>query len=301
MRKLPDLIIVGAQKSGTTSIWNWLRDHPECYMSDVKEPHYFASFGPTPTLLKKGWFVRDPIAYANLFKNAKDNQICGEASPSYLFDPTSANKILKSNPNTKIIIGLRDPLERAYSEYQMNVFAGIEKRKFLTAISEDSTLIKEDWNSPPLYFELSKYGTQVKRYSEIFPKDQIYFITNEDLNNNTKQEMINLSKFLAISEEFWEDYAFVRMNVGAEPINQFSERLLGSKYIRGLGRLFVPYKFRGDVAKLLFGKGGRKKVFSEEEKAIFWTSIMSEIILLQEISGTHFPSLWKTFPSNWVR
>ncbi len=134
MERFPDFLIVGAQKSGTTSLWKWLRDHPECYLPDVKEPHYFARFNPWDKLIRKGWFVRDPDAYVKLFSAAQPSQICGEASPSYLYENGVAERIKDEIPSCRILICLRDPVDRAYSEYTMNVIGGFETRSFTDAI-----------------------------------------------------------------------------------------------------------------------------------------------------------------------
>ena len=108
----PNFLIVGAQKSGTTSLFHYLRRHPKIFLSPIKEPAYFSKYrGSVPFKNKKPTKEQ----YLELFQNVKDESAIGEVSTPYLFDQDSATNIYKTIPNAKIIIILRDPTERAYS------------------------------------------------------------------------------------------------------------------------------------------------------------------------------------------
>ena len=104
----PNLFVVGAAKAGTTSLWRYLDQHPAIYMSPVKEPHYFSSF--TPGLFPA---VKDEGEYLRLFRDAGDAPLRGEASASYLWDAETPRRHPSRSPDAKIVISLRDPVERA--------------------------------------------------------------------------------------------------------------------------------------------------------------------------------------------
>ena len=120
--KWPNLFIVGAPKAGTSSLYEYLKKIPGIYMSPIKEPHYF-DIQTIPTNHKLNP-IRDKKKYLSLFKKVKDEKIVGEASPGYLSDPQAPKLIHQVSPNARIIISLRNPVQRAFSEYLMYVNYG---------------------------------------------------------------------------------------------------------------------------------------------------------------------------------
>ena len=298
MARFPEFLIVGAQKSGTTSLWQWLHDHPECYLPEIKEPHYFARFKPWDTLLRTGWFVRDPDAYINLFSAAQPSQVCGESSPSYLYEDGVAQRIKEIIPSCLIIISLRDPVHRAYSEYLMNVISGFETRSFSDAIL-DAAYGRErnSWDDFPLYIELSKYGSQIARYYDVFPREQILITTTAQISQYPLATMEKISAFLGISTDFWSSYSFPRKNPGSEPRNALTKKLLNSSIARRVGRVLVNEKFRPLVAQNILGRpSSSKKDITTKDREIIWSICESEIRLVESIIGRHLPELWETYP-----
>src|ERR1700733_8619605 len=127
---LVNLFIVGAAKCGTTSLYEYLNQHPEIYMCPVKEPHFFSNKvenlnkdlyrAPEPGKKYHTKVIKDIDVYTSLFDDGAAYKIRGEASPSYLWDSDVAQKLYQYNPNAKIIIILRDPIDRLVSAYQMD-------------------------------------------------------------------------------------------------------------------------------------------------------------------------------------
>ena len=113
----PNLFIVGAGKSGTTALYEYLNQHPAIFMSPVKEPHYFASDFYVKQSTSTFSRFTDEHAYLRLFENAADEVWLGEASPSYLPSTVAASEIYKFNPASRIIIMLRNPIEAIYAAY----------------------------------------------------------------------------------------------------------------------------------------------------------------------------------------
>src|SRR5437667_3118215 len=164
----PNFFIVGAQNSGTTSLYGYLKQHPDVFMPALKEPHYFAQITPSHEQRYLRTIVRDEAAYLRLFLKAKGYPAIGEASPSYLWDANAPHRIRKAVPHAKIIILLRDPVERAYSHYLMDVREGRQDLPFLQALERDWNRSKKGWSVSQLYVELGLYAEQVRRYLEVF-------------------------------------------------------------------------------------------------------------------------------------
>ena len=127
-------MFVGAPKSGTTSLFAYLKTVPDIFMPEIKEPNYFSIVNVPKDSHSKP--IRDKKKYLELFKKVKDEKIIGEASVSYLSDPKAPKLIHKEVPDAHIIIIIRDPIERAYSHYFNKVRSNIEKKSFHEAIDE---------------------------------------------------------------------------------------------------------------------------------------------------------------------
>ena len=155
----PNLFVVGAAKSGTTSLWTHLDAHPDVFMSRPKEPHFF-SRATTPV----EQLVKDPVEYAGLFARGAAHRYRGDASPSYLWDPDSSARIREAVPGARIIISLRDPVERAYSNYLGHLRAGLDARSFLDAIRAELADDDVDLGALPVpYVTRGFYDEQVAR------------------------------------------------------------------------------------------------------------------------------------------
>ena len=118
----PNLFIIGAPKCGTTSIYSFLKQHPEIYMPDFKEPHYFGS----DLNKKKGVYIDTEEEYLSLFIESKNEIFIGEASTYYLYSNLAPMEIFKFNPDSKIIIALRNPIDLIYSLHSQYFFSGNE-------------------------------------------------------------------------------------------------------------------------------------------------------------------------------
>lgn len=200
-KKLPNLFIVGAPKAGTTSLYRYLNQHPEVFMSKIKEPNYFSgipALGPTIV-------VKDEKKYKQLFKNVKNEKIVGEASTTYLYFEGTAERIKDFNKEAKIIIMLRNPVERAISHYLM------DRDKFLIEHDPPELALK-DMNDPrkygfhgfpknPYLFP-SLYYKPVKKYIEIFGLDQVKIIIFEKFKKDVINSMKEIFTFLEVDKEF---------------------------------------------------------------------------------------------------
>jgi hypothetical protein len=160
----PNLFVVGAAKAGTTSLWRHLDAHPDIFMSRVKEPHFFSRGGMHPVQVA----IKDPAAYAQLFERGAKKRYRGEASPSYLWDPDTPGRIEASVEDARIIVSLRDPVERAWSNYVMASMIGTERRSFERAIEDELAGLVDPADQPPPYLHRGRYAEQLERYLDRF-------------------------------------------------------------------------------------------------------------------------------------
>ncbi len=203
-RRLPDFIIIGGMKCGTTSLYHYLNEHPGIYMSDPKEPSFFAeekSWG-------KGWDW-----YHSLFAPAGAQQITGEASTCYTLYPRfqdAPEKIREYLPDVKLIYIMREPLKRILSHYWYWVKCFDETRKLPLALRED----------PVRYIEPSRYAAQLERYFERFPQSRFHIITIEALEQEPVNELQSCFRFLGVDADFVPTAMDQQHNVGPQVLSQ---------------------------------------------------------------------------------
>ena len=198
---IPDVFICGAAKSATTSLWNYLVQHPRVYKSSQKEPGYFSALRP----------MRSPETYATLYRGAGSNQITVDASSAYVTSPDSAERIRNACSGAKIIIMLRNPAHRAFSLYRHMVWHGFEYASTFEEalhLEEERTRSEEFLHRNPeyyynfLYYRSGKYSEQVERYLDHFPEKQILFLRFRDFVSETEQVMETVFRFLGIDVSF---------------------------------------------------------------------------------------------------
>lgn len=221
MKNKPNFLIVGAAKSGTTTLYNILNSQSSIYMSPIKEVHYFSRDIDVNKFCKeymdtielhpeerirhwdfKGVFsahIQSRELYYSLFnKVGPQHNLIGEVSPSYLYSKVAAENINKELGNPKIIMILRNPIERAFSHYLMDIRIGYTKDKFRDLIIEEMNLKENHWGRDTQYIGLGLYYEQVKRYLGIFNKNDLLILLNEDLKNNFNSTINLLFEFLGV-------------------------------------------------------------------------------------------------------
>lgn len=236
----PNFFIVGAAKAGTTSLWMYLKQHPEIYMPptlETKEPSFFCYL----------YGYKDFASYLSLFANAKGKKAIGEASHAYMTSPESAEWIHKVYPQAKIIIVLRNPIERAYSLYNWMIREGYEWiypfEKAL--IAEEERYISEKFKHHNvqyyynyLYFYSGLYKEQIKRYLELFSIEQIHIILFDDLQNNPVATTQRIYRFLGVNHNFIPTIEVY--NKTQIPLSVPIQYFIRFKLIRYLHKLRIP-------------------------------------------------------------
>lgn len=203
---LPDFIIIGANKAGTTSVANYLNQNPHIKISDVKEPMFFSSTPKMATAkqeeasLAKPFFAITLDEYSSMFKNCTSEvKFFGEASTAYLANPyTSASLIKKIVPDVKIIAALREPVSRAISAYKMCVGNGIENRPFKDVVkaSESQKTILKGGHSVKEYFRNGLYAQLLEPYFTLFNPSQLLILDYDELKQHPERYMTKVSDFI---------------------------------------------------------------------------------------------------------
>jgi hypothetical protein len=205
---LPDFIIIGANKAGTTSTANYLLQHPEIQFSAVKEPMFFSS-DPTKisaekrqATLKKPYFTVTLNEYSSMFENYDSTVKCfGEASTSYLANPFLTSKFIKKIvPSVKLIAILREPASRALSAYKMCLGKNIEDRSFKDIVRDiiKQTTIQKN-HGVREYIRNGLYSQLLRPYLDLFERHQILFLRYDDLNQDAATFMNMIASFLDVS------------------------------------------------------------------------------------------------------
>lgn len=210
--KKPNLFIMGAPKCGTTSMVEWLSDHPEIYFSPIKEPHYYNT-DHTHNV------VTNYNQYLNLFKNASENhKIIAEASVWYLYSYEAIrNIILDSSQDNKYIVMLRNPIEMAYSLHEQQVFNLNEPQKdfkrawFLQEDRKENKSIAITTRDAKLllYGEVCKLGNQVNRLLQYVDKKNVKFLILDDIKNDPMKVFDEVLEFLNVSTFVKTDFKAV--------------------------------------------------------------------------------------------
>ena len=206
--KTPNLFIVGAMKSGTSSLHNYLATHPEIYMSEFKEPQYFADLGKD---ISRNKFPTEE-AYLSLFQEAGNAKIIGESSTNYSKIPEFIGvpqRIKDFSPEAKIIYIMRDPIERALSHYWERVKRYLEGRDMLSTIKNEPEIINVGY-----------YAMQLKPYLEVFGRERVFILTLESLQANQAETLQAIFEWLEVDGSFPVP-EIGKYNVGEAEVSMF--------------------------------------------------------------------------------
>lgn len=241
-RNLPNFLIVGAPKCGTTSLYYYLKQHPEIFLPEIKEPKFmmaqFLKFplkGKDDAVMER-MMVKDFRDYKFLFSGVKGEKAVGEASVGYLYHYQGCiPQIKKYLGDPKIIIVLRNPIERIFSHYNFFIREGKEKKSLLEAIEAEPERIKQNYYYGWHYFSVGEYFEQVKAYLNNF--FYVKILLHEDLLSNPKKIAREIFSFLEVDENFIPDVSY-HYNVSGVPKNSIRSRLIINSLTR-VRRLYL--------------------------------------------------------------
>lgn len=214
---MPNFLIVGFQKAGTTSVYRYLGQHPDVFVSPQKELNFFSSIVEHPVIEPRmTGGMTDLDAYSAVFEPGAGRRAIGEASPIYATDPAVPAAIDRLAPQARLIALFRDPVERAYSEYWMRVRDGREKRSFEDAVNDElRSAGNRPWQAakrdPLHYLSSGFYAHHMAPYWDRFAADRLACHLFEDLEADPGSVMRAIFRFLDVDEDFVADTS-VRYN-----------------------------------------------------------------------------------------
>jgi len=287
---LPTFIIAGAPKAGTTSLYHYLSEHPEVFMSEPKEVNFFSR----EEIEAQGLYYPDFKArtlqeYEALFDRAGSAKAIGEGSVSYLFYPSVPIKIKETIPNVKIIILLRDPVERAYSHYLMDYRLGLVDVPFETIVTGNSDHPKQE-----LYYQqyvlLGMYYEQVRRYLDVFGSDQVRIYLQDDLKSRPVSVISDLYAFLGVDPSCLPDMG-KQHNAFSMPKNRWVRALYSSARTRSFVKGLAPRSLRSRIRSTFFQTEQKPKM-AESCRKYLKELYRDDVDKLEELIGRELSS-WR--------
>lgn len=257
---LPNFLVIGAAKAGTTSLHRYLGQHPQIFMSRLKETNFFALEGKPRfggphdrSIVNRDmiWRERD---YRRLFRHVRGELAIGEASPRYLYTPGTARRIRSRIPEARLLAVLRQPAERAHSHFVMRCRDGFEPCATLEeALADGPRRRRLNWASGR-YLEQGFYARQLSEYFDNLPSDQVRVFLFEDLCNDPQGLLRQIFEFLGVDEDFPIDTSR-RENVSGTLANPIL-RLLWTRTHppRRLIRPLLPKRLRGLVSRFVISR-----------------------------------------------
>jgi hypothetical protein len=287
--KMPTFLVIGAARSGTTALYNYLRQHPMIYMSPIKEPNFFAFEGQRPEYTGPGaHFVNNSItdlsAYQALFEKATDEAVLGEASPLYLYLNKTAERLHHHLPGVSLVAVLRNPIAQAYSHFLYAHRETIEPlTDFTSALKAEEERAQAGWMPMFQYSLFPHYHDQLTRYLSVFPANRIKVFLYEDFLESPQGVLSQLFDFLGVDDAFVPDVSH-RPNTGGIPKSGLFQSIMMKPYglTKAIGML-LPLKLRSRVKDALSDLNLTQPPIPDEARDILMTRLRDDMLRLQDL------------------
>lgn len=232
--RLPDFLIAGAPKCGTTTLYEVLASTPGISMSAAKEPRYFSrvvqddAFFSTP--------VRDAGAYSRLWKGAAPKDVCGEATPTYFHDPGTPEAVAAEVPSARIVVAVRNPVERAYSHYRYHELrTGRSSESLMDVFERSQEAPVSDYHASYLLAP-GFYASNLRRWLRYFPAEHVHIVVFEEMIEDLQHALKQLTEFLGVSPPERIYLGDRQTNSAREPKGRTVARLMQSDLLRRAAR-----------------------------------------------------------------
>ena len=287
----PNFFIIGAAKAGTSSLYKYLAQHPEIFLSPVKEPHFFsyrerAVFSKGPGDVDRfSDATPDLDSYLGLFKNVANEKAIGEASTTYLDSLEAPGRIREFAPKAKIIVMLRNPVDRAYASFMHLRRDGVEPYAvFERALEQEETRIKNEWS--PLWHYKARQFTHEKlaRYYALFPKPQIRVYSYDKWRRDNAATLKDIFSFLEVHDAYLPDLSR-SYNVGGVPKNEQMHRiLLHQSVLKSIVKSIVPPGYRTLLKRRLLRANLQRPELSSKVRRELLSMYKEDIMKVQQLT-----------------
>tara|TARA_B100000768_G_C11255477_1_gene366186 strand:- start:462 stop:1340 length:879 start_codon:yes stop_codon:yes gene_type:complete len=285
-------ICPGAQKAGTTKLYNLLKFHPEINLSEIKESKYFLKH------------IKDisKEKFLEFFSNS-DSQLHGEIDPEYIYYEDTSQKIKETlGKDVKFIFMLRNPVDRAYSHYWMSFRRGFELLNFDDAIKAEKERLENKekhaiWHYS--YLDRGFYFKQIENYLKVFDLDQMHFVIFEEFVSNMQIELNKIYDFLDITpHDITEEIINEKSNEGNYPKSEFLRKLHGQpSRLKSILKVLIPFKkLRWWIYPIIekFNSGSKKyeKIDPKLKQELLTSFFLEDIKNLQKLTGKDLENIW---------
>ena len=290
---LPNFLIIGAPKAGTSSLYYYLKQHPEIYLSRIKEPYFFAFENDSKGFQGPGdrerykYAVKSLEEYCKLFEPVTTETAIGEASTAYMNSKSAPFKIKQHIPKVKLIAILRNPTDAAYSSYLHLLRDGDETIKnFDLALQAEKKRIQQNWDGIWHYQNRGFYYAQLKRYFDAFERSQIKIYLYQDFQTNPLRVLHSIFQFLEVAVDFTPDIKS-KFNVSAIPNSIWLNKIILKPNIfkSSFKTVFNPNLSRKISSKFLKWnlKPSEHQVMSNISRQKLSQSYRDDILKLQDL------------------
>lgn len=295
---LPNFFLAGAPKAGTTALHVALSRHPGVYVSPVKEPKHFLYDGPPPiaggpgdarTFRESVWRRED---YEALFDDAPAGAARGESTSLYLYDPAALRRIRAAVPDARLIVLIRDPVDRAHSNWTHLYSAGLEpEQDFLRACDLEDERAAQGWATFWRYLDLGRYGRQLSDLYEIFPREQVLVLRYRLLREEPLDTLNRVCAFLGIPPGVIGEIppSNVTTHVSDSGFNRLVSRLLRGVHAAE-HRLPASFWSTADswLSRQLQREQRQRVPITAEQRAVLIPRIAEDVELLERVTGESF-------------
>lgn len=303
----PNFFLIGTVKGGTTSLHRYLSQHPEVYLSPIKEVNYFSKDDIDPRLFAKDYrhdisvnlekyfkggmsypihiaHITDEKDYLQLFSKAEGAKAIGEMSLSYMLYEHAPQALYKTYPKAKLIAMLRNPAERAFSQYLMNLKQGkILEKDFVKEVFRDDQAPVKGWGANHQYLMIGKYYEQLKRYYALFPTEQIKIFIYDDYIANPKKIIREMFEFLGVSPEI-EINMQEKSNEGGVPKMKYVNYILNQWGLISWAKNSLPHSWRSPFKKWMYKTDKNElPVMTDNERQILVDYYTIDILQLEKL------------------
>jgi hypothetical protein len=271
--RLPNFLIIGAEKCGTTSLYYYLKQHPEVYLPKRKELHYFSCEHMKKQMAGPGDKRILPALcatrqeYNAYYQHVRSERAVGDASPSYFYFAEVSERIQAELGKPKMVLALRDPIDKAYSQYMHLVRDNRETLEFYDALMAEKQRTKEGWSAFWRYAESSLYAEKIKRYLHVFGEDHIRIILFEDLASVPHLVMHDLFQFLGVDADFRPHTDTVHNKSGKPKSKILADFIAKPNVVTIVAKKIIPESVRTAVrvALLNINTGSKGKIDSQSQ------------------------------------
>lgn len=259
---LPNTLVIGPPKTGTTSLWHYMGQHPDVFMSAFKEPAFFWTEAPAWKTNR----VETLDDYAKLFEGAAGFTAIGEASPAYFADPGAPDAIRSTLDEVRLISLLRDPRDRTFSAFTFQRMREFEpEANVIDAVNSDASRSREE---RVMYIDQGLYFKHLTRYLEVFPEDRLLVVFNDDLRERPDELMAEIFSFVGVDPEVDIDTSS-ELTVSGEPrIRAFHTLLSNRNPLKRALVPFLPESLRKRGRRVRDANLERRSMTTEERRAL---------------------------------